>query len=117
MLVAMFLFTGNLKAQDVEILIEDDFEEYTVGNKIATEAIAAGNGWWTTWGQVPGGSEDGVVADFDGSKCGHLTFGNDQVLKLGGTSSGVYDLEFDILIPNGKGSRICRPLSLCHRHR
>ena len=102
MLVAMFLFTGNLKAQDVEILIEDDFEAYTVGNKIATEAIAAGNEWWTTWGQVPGGSEDGVVADFDGSKCGHLTFGNDQVLLLGGTSSGVYDLEFDILIPQGK---------------
>ena len=102
MLVAMFLFTGNLKAQDVEILIEDNFEAYTVGNKIATEAIAAGNEWWTTWGQVPGGSEDGVVADFDGSKCGHLTFGNDQVLLLGGTSSGVYDLEFDILIPQGK---------------
>ena len=102
MLVAMFLFTGNLKAQDVEILIEDNFEAYTVGNKIATEAIAEGNEWWTTWGQVPGGSEDGVVADFDGSKCGHLTFGNDQVLLLGGTSSGVYDLEFDILIPQGK---------------
>ena len=78
MLVAMFLFTGNLKAQDVEILIEDNFEAYTVGNKIATEAIAAGNEWWTTWGQVPGGSEDGVVAEFDGTKCGHLTFGNDQ---------------------------------------
>ena len=102
MLVAMFLFAGNLRAQDAEVLIEDNFEEYTVGNKIATEAIAAGNEWWTTWGQVPGGSEDGVVADFDGSKCGHLTFGNDQVLLLGGTSSGVYDLEFDILIPQGK---------------
>ena len=102
MLVAMFLFAGNLRAQDAEVLIEDNFEAYTVGNKIATEAIAAGNEWWTTWGQVPGGSEDGVVAEFDGTKCGHLTFGNDQVLKLGGTSSGVYDLEFDILIPNGK---------------
>ncbi len=102
MLVAMFLFAGNLRAQDAEVLIEDNFEAYTVGNKIATEAIAVGNEWWTTWGQVPGGSEDGVVAEFDGTKCGHLTFGNDQVLKLGGTSSGVYDLEFDILIPNGK---------------
>ena len=102
MLVAMFLFAGNLRAQDAEVLIEDNFEAYTVGNKIATEAIAAGNEWWTTWGQVPGGSEDGVVAEFDGTKCGHLTFGNDQVLKLGGTSSGVYDLEFDILIPDGK---------------
>ena len=102
MLVAMFLLVGNLRAQDVEVLIEDNFEAYTVGNKIAVEGAAAGNDWWTTWGQVPGGSEDGVVAEYGGSKCGYLTYGNDQVLKLGGTSSGVYDLEFDILIPSGK---------------
>ena len=102
MMVAMFLLVGNLRAQDVEVLIEDNFEAYTVGNKIAVEGAAAGNNWWTTWGQVPGGSEDGVVAEYDGSKCGYLTYGNDQVLKLGGTSSGVYDLEFDILIPSGK---------------
>ena len=102
MMVAMFLLIGNLRAQDVEVLIEDNFEAYTVGNKIAVEGAAAGNNWWTTWGQVPGGSEDGVVAEYDGSKCGYLTYGNDQVLKLGGTSSGVYDLEFDILIPSGK---------------
>ena len=104
MLVAMFLFVGNLRAQDVEVLIEDNFEAYTVGNKIALEGAAAGNDWWTTWGQVPGGSEDGIVAEYDGSKCGYLTYGNDQVLKLGGTSSGVYDLEFDILIPAEKNA-------------
>ena len=102
MMVAMFLLVGNLRAQDVEVLIQDNFEAYTVGNKIAVEGAAAGNDWWTTWGQVPGGSEDGVVAEYGGSKCGYLTYGNDQVLKLGGTSSGVYDLEFDILIPAGK---------------
>ena len=102
MMVAMFLLVGNLRAQDVEVLIQDNFEAYTVGNKIAVEGAAAGNNWWTTWGQVPGGSEDGVVAEYGGSKCGYLTYGNDQVLKLGGTSSGVYDLEFDILIPAGK---------------
>ena len=102
MMVAMFLLVGNLRAQDVEVLIQDNFEAYTVGNKIAVEGAAAGNDWWTTWGQVPGSSEDGVVAEYGGSKCGYLTYGNDQVLKLGGTSSGVYDLEFDILIPAGK---------------
>ena len=103
MLVAMFLFAGNLRAQDeVEVLIEDNFEAYNVGDKIAQGAIAHGVDHWTTWDQVPGGSADGVVAEYGGSKCGYLTYGNDQVLLLGGTSSGVYDLEFDILIPNGK---------------
>ena len=85
-----------------EILIEDDFEAYTVGNKIAQDAIAVGNDWWTTWSNAPGGEEDGEVADFDGTQCGHLTYGNDQVLLLGDEENGNYDLEFDILVPEGK---------------
>jgi len=85
-----------------QVLIEDDFEDYTVGNKIAVEAQAAGNDWWTTWSNNPGSSEDGVVANFDNTKCGHMTYGNDQVLLCGGIESGSYDLEFDILVPNGK---------------
>ncbi|MBQ8761022.1 MAG: T9SS type A sorting domain-containing protein [Bacteroidales bacterium] len=103
MLVAMFLFIGNVvKAQDeVEVLIDDDFEAYTVGNKLAQGAVAAGIDWWTTWSNAPGSDEDGVIVDLNGNKCAHLTEGNDQVLMLGGAQSGVYDLEFDILVPNG----------------
>ena len=87
-----------------QVLIEDLFEEYTVGNKIAEEAQAVGNDWWTTWSENPGSAEDGVIADLDGTQCGHLTFGNDQVLLLGGVESGTYDLEFDILVPEGKNA-------------
>lgn len=103
MLVAM-LFIGNVNAQDVQVLIDDNFEAYTVGNKIATEANAAGNDWWTTWTGKPGSSEDGVIADVNGNKCGYLTFGTDQVILLGDEQSGVYDLEFDILVPEGKNA-------------
>ena len=91
-----------LPASEEQVLIFDPFEEYNVGNNIALEAIAAGHDWWTTWSSDPGSSEDGVVAEFDGTKCGHLTYGNDQVLLLGDEENGVYDLEFDILVPNGK---------------
>ena len=93
---------GIIDSADDQVLIADDFEEYTVGNKIAVEAQAAGNDWWTTWSNTPGSSEDGVVGEAGGSKCGHLTYNNDQVLLLGGVESGTYDLEFDILVPNGK---------------
>ncbi len=93
--------TVTLQSND-EVLIYDPFEEYTVGNKIAAEAIAAGHDWWTTWSNAPGGSEDGVVADFDETQCGHLTYGNDQVILLGDVDNGNYDLEFDILVPEGK---------------
>ena len=84
-----------------EVLFFDSFEDYTVDNKIAQEAIAAGNDWWTTWSNAPGGAEDGVVSDID-TNCGHLTYGNDQVLLLGDEENGNYDLEFDILVPEGK---------------
>ena len=91
----------TLQSND-EVLIFDPFEDYTVGNKIAQDAIAHGNDWWTTWSNAPGGAEDGVVADFDDTQCGHLTYGNDQVLLLGDEENGNYDLEFDILVPEGK---------------
>ena len=102
MLVAMFLFMGNVRAQEEVVLLEDDFSAYTVGNKIASESNAAGNDWWTTWSNNPGGAEDGVIAEYEGNKCAYLQSGNDQVLRLAGSQSGVYDLEFDILVPEGK---------------
>lgn len=103
-MAAALLMGGSLMAQEPQVLIEDTFEEYTVGNKIAVEAVAAGHDWWTTWSSNPGSGEDGVVADFEGTKCGYLTYGVDQVLLLGDEQSGIYDLEFDILVPNGKNA-------------
>ena len=103
-LAAALLLGGNLMAQEPQVLIDDQFEEYTVGNKLAVEAAAAGNDWWTTWSSQPGGDEDGVIAEYDGTKCGYLTYGVDQVLLLGDEQSGIYDLEFDILVPDGKNA-------------
>ncbi len=107
MMLAVFIFGTNVFAQtkDDEVLISDSFEEYTVGNKIAEEAVAAGHDYWTTWSGTVGGSADGVVSDAfasEGTKSGHLTYGVDQVFLLGGHESGTYDIEFDILVPNGK---------------
>ena len=101
MFVAMLLLFGNVKAQEAVVLYEDDFSAYTVGNKLA--ASASGD-WWTTWSNMPGGSEDGVIAEYEGNKCVHLTFGNDQVLYLNAGQSGVFEVEFDILVPEGKNA-------------
>lgn len=87
-----------------ETLVEDSFEEYTVGNKIATESAAAGHDWWTTWSFNPGSSEDGVVSDqhaSDGVNSGYISGSNDQVLLLGNYDTGVYDFEFDIFTETG----------------
>ena len=101
-LLLLLLTASFCYAQDQEILISESFSSYNVGSKIAVAANNVGNYWWTTWSNAPGSSEDGVVANFDNTKCGHLTYGNDQVLLLGDEENGNYDLEFDILIPEGK---------------
>ncbi len=93
---------GIVSGADDQVLINDDFEAYTVGNHIAEEAIAAGNDWWTTWTNAPGGNEDGVIAEAGDSKCGYISGANDNVLLLGGQESGQYDLEFSIFCEEGK---------------
>ena len=86
-------------------LIAESFEDYTVGNKIAAEAVALGRDWWTTWSNNPGGSNDGTVSNdyaSDGSNSGYFTNASDQVLLLGDYETGVYDLSFDVYTPAGK---------------
>lgn len=87
-------------------LIGDSFEEYTVGNKVAQEAISAGNDWWTTWSNAPGGNEDAVVSDAfasEGSNSMYIgTSSNDMVLLFGDKETGLYDIEFDMYFEQGK---------------
>ena len=85
-----------------ETLFFDSFEKYTLGNKLAAEALAAGNDWWTTWDNIPGAEKDGIVTEYHGTQCGRFNYGTDQVLLLGNKQSGAYEIEFDMLIPDGK---------------
>ena len=88
-----------------EVVVEDSFEEYTVGNKIASESNAAGHNWWTTWSQAAGGANDGTVSsDYasDGVKSGYITSDTDQVLLLDDREEGAYDFSFDMYTPAGK---------------
>ena len=101
LLFAMIAFlAGNVFAQTV--LINDDFEAYPLGGKIAQSAQAQGVTWWTTWTNHPGGNEDGVIAEAGGTQCGYISGSNDNVLLLGGQESGTYDLEFALYCESGK---------------
>ena len=103
-LSAFIIFT--LSAQIVE-----NFSDYNVGGKIAAQAQAMGRTYWTTWSNVPGGSEDAPVAEIDRKKAGHFTGGGsiDQVLFLGGApgtanckTEGVWELTFKMWVPTDK---------------
>ena len=84
---------GNAFAQ-----MSYDFNDGVAGAKIAQTYGDP----WTTWSNAPGGSEDGVFGMAGGTMACHFTYGNDQVVMLGDHSTGVYDLEFDAYVPNGK---------------
>ena len=94
LLIAMIaLVCGNAFAQ-----LHFDFNDCPAGAKIAQTLGDP----WTTWSNAPGGSEDGVFAEAGGSMAAYFTYGNDQVVQLGDHSTGVYDLEFDAYVPEGK---------------
>jgi len=84
--------------------VSDDFSSYTVGGgKLAQQAIAQGKDYWTTWSNQPGGAEDGVIAEQPaGNKAVYLTYGNDQILKLGKKNSGTWIHSFKIYVPANK---------------
>ena len=84
--------------EGVELLLKETFESYEVDQYIAKD----GAEHWTTWSKKPGTAEDGKIVDLNGNKVGYLTYGNDQILKLGGYQAGVFELEFDIYVPEGK---------------
>ncbi len=98
--IAILLLT--VATAQAKVLISESFDDYNVGNHLATEAIAQGKHFWTTWSDTPGSNEDATIADYDGQRCALYTYGNDQVLLLGDRDTGTYDLEFDMLVPDGK---------------
>ena len=96
-IVSVFMFFA-LSAQ-----ISDDFSDYTVGGKLAQQAQAMGRDYWTTWSNVPGGPEDGVIAEMPaGNKALFLNYGHDQLMWCGQKETGAWMITFDIYIPAGK---------------
>jgi hypothetical protein len=93
----------------------ENFSGFTTGGKIAQQAQAMGKDYWTTWSNVPGGSEDGVIDEMPaGNKCGKFvgtaSQSIDQILRLGTKNgsvwepktTGKWELTFKIYIPTGK---------------
>ncbi len=90
-----------------DYLFFDDMEGYEAGVKLAEQADPD---WWTTWGDAPGGDEDGLVtADQSHSPTQSVLISgtvNDQILKLGNKTSGAYIFGIWYYVPSGFGGYI-----------
>ena len=103
--IALLAFVcGRAFAQ--EVLVSDSFEDYTVGGKVAQQAVAMGRDYLTTWNNNPGSSEDPTVVDTyasDGSQSIYIgSTSNDVVVLLGGHETGVYEVTMDLYFEEGR---------------
>ena len=79
-----------------------DFENYTAAEQLACQDSIN----WTTWNLLPCDPvEDGYITTdhaFSGIKSFVILYNNDVVKRLGNQTSGVFNVEFDMMIPSGK---------------
>lgn len=90
------LLSFGISAQT--ILLDDDFESYTLG--FISEQAAH----WTTWSGTENGGEDALVTDIfanSGTQSMLVAPGDDMILKLGNQTSGTYTIQWDTYIPAG----------------
>jgi len=80
----------------------DDFEAYTVGQRLACQNPTD----WTTWSLLPcNTTEDPLISStqaFSGTKSVVIALNNDLVKQLGGDTTGVHTMTFKMYIPTGK---------------
>ncbi len=103
LLVALVITaTGYLNAQ---IMYQDDFESYIVGDGIAAQE----DPWWNTWDGDLNTGEDALVSDayaYAGTKSilvdNHGTNAVDAVIEFEDLTTNRYRIEFYIMVPEGK---------------
>ncbi len=77
----------------------DGFETFVPGNYLAQNSP-----YWTTWSNLPGGTEDPVIVSspaHGGTKSVKIDGVNDLVLPLGNKTSGKYIVSFYMYVPSG----------------
>ena len=96
-----FKVYGNT-AVDPNIVFATNFESYIAGTQVACQD----NVNWTTWSNLPCGTEDAMIStDFahSGAKAVKDNGVNDLVLPMGNKTTGKYHLDFWMYIPAGHG--------------
>lgn len=90
------------------VLVNENFDQYTASALIAQTAGAP----WTTWSQAPGSAEEASVSTeqaYSGTNSGKwvsTAVGGgpvDMVVQLGNQTSGIWNIDFRMYIPTGKG--------------
>jgi len=112
-LVLLTLVSFAPLALHCQTIYSENFDSMAVGTKIA----AADTSHWTTWGHMPGSSQDAPVTDTYSSSPEHSLAviqeilgssggPSDPVLLLGYHISGTYSLSWRMYVPEQRGAQI-----------
>jgi len=97
-LLSTFLMLVTAAFVQAQVIINENFDSYSNGDKIAQTAGAP----WTTWSASPGGAEDGTVTSYvakSGSNSLKIVKDNDCVLQLGDSTTGHYIYSMNLYTP------------------
>ncbi len=95
-------------AQGQTVLVNENFDSFTVGAYLAQSAGAP----WTTWSNSPGGSDDVLISNEQAASGTNsalwvstsVTGGpGDVVIDLGNQTAGVWEISFNMYIPSNFG--------------
>lgn len=85
------------------VVFSDNFDSYTAGSYLAQS-----NSAWTTWQNLPGSSEDGVITSAQAASAPnslYISGSNDQVYPFGNYTTGHYTIAFNYYVPStGNGA-------------
>ena len=94
-----YYFDDFLYQELPNVIYEDDFESYNVGDYLAVVSE-----WWDTWSGTPGSSEDGLISDeqaHSGTQSLKVEGSTDLILLMGDRVSGQYQVDFYYYIVDG----------------
>ncbi|MEA3444251.1 MAG: hypothetical protein U9R19_05930, partial [Bacteroidota bacterium] len=100
-LLLLALVFASINSFSQTVIYTNDFESYTAGTGIASQAGTP----WTTWSNAPGGSEDPVISTdyaLSGTNSIKVVSNNDLILDLADLTTGRYQIEFNMYVATGK---------------
>jgi hypothetical protein len=95
-----FILIGFASLAQTQVVYEDDFEGYDVGDYIAVENPT----WWETWSNNPGSAEDALITDVQansGANSFEVVGSTDLILKLGDKTTGLWEVSWNMYVPAG----------------
>nr|NQU91698.1 DUF4394 domain-containing protein [Bacteroidota bacterium] len=86
------------------LLLEEGFEEYTIGEQLVLQAENMGIDYWHCWSTPAGSDEDPFVSNeqiFEGNNSLIIEGLNDAYMDLGGKTEGKFSVNFKLYVPSG----------------